>query len=171
MYNLVSFLSKLGESGKYRVPTARFVRRWQTVPGNKELAKKLGTEGLDYLVKANMAIPLQPAYSKVAGDLPIEELPVLELSANKPYSIVRFETEVLSKGNVNLVLNSTAGITAWVGQKPLKLAENGTVVELPQGVHQLTLAIDRKARSKGPLSVQLQDAANAPAQTRLIMGQ
>ena len=39
-----------------------------------------------------------PAYSKVAGDLPIEELPVLELSANKPYSIVRFETEVFSKG-------------------------------------------------------------------------
>jgi putative heme-binding domain-containing protein len=168
---LVSFLSKLGESGKYRVPNARFVRRWQTVSGNKELAKKLGAEGLDHLVKANTPIPFQPAYSKVAGELPIEELPVLELSADKQYSIVRFETEVLSKGNVNLALNSAAGITAWVGQKPLKLADTGAVVELTQGIHQVTLAIDRKVRPKGPLSIQLQDAANSPAQTRLIMGQ
>ena len=168
---LVSFLSKLGESGKFRVSNTRFVRRWQTVSNNKELAKKVSAEGLDHLVKANTPISFQPVYSKVAGDLPIEELPVLELNANKQYSVVRFETETLSKGNVNLALNSTTGITAWMGQKPLKLAENGAVVELDQGIHQVTLAIDRRVRQKGPLSIQLKDAKNSPAQTRLIMGQ
>jgi hypothetical protein len=79
--------------------------------------------------------------------------------------------EVLSKGQVQLSINSTAGITAWVGQKPLKLADQGLAADLPQGIHQVTLAIDRGIRQKGPLSVKIQDTGNVTAQTRLIMGQ
>jgi putative heme-binding domain-containing protein len=169
--NLVGFLSKLGESGKYRVPNTRFVRRWETVPANNALAKKIGAEGLGAITKANAKIPFQPAYSKVSGDLPVEELPVLTVKTTQRYSFARFEVEVLSQGNVNLSVNSTAGITAWLGQKPLKLSEGGVVVDLPQGIHQVTLAIDRKVRQKGPLSIQLQDAAKSAAQTRLVMGQ
>ena len=140
-------------------------------PGNIELAKKLREEGLGHIVKENSKIPFQPAYSKVSGDLPVEELPFIEVNSNKRYSFVRFELEVLSKGNVKLELNSTAGVTAWAGQKPLKLADRGVITELPQGIHQITLAIDRAVHKDGPLSIQLQDAENSPAQTRLVMGQ
>ena len=169
--NLVGFLSKLGESGKFRVPNARFVRRWETVAGTKALTQKISAEGLDHLVKGNARIPFQPAYSKVSGELPLEELPVLALANNRRYSVARFEVEVLSQGNVNLALNSTAGITAWLGQKPLKLTGQGVVADLPQGIHQITLAIDRKVRQKGPLHIQLQDPETSAAQTRLVMGQ
>ncbi|MFD3002451.1 PVC-type heme-binding CxxCH protein [Pontibacter toksunensis] len=169
--NLVGFLSQLGESGKFRVPNARFVRRWQAVPSNKELSKKISDDGISHIVQENAKVPFQPAYSKVSGDLPVEELPVVVTDAKKRYSFVRFETEVLSKGNINLAFNSTAGITAWVGQKPLKLEDNGVVVELHQGIHQFTLAIDREVHQKGPLSIELKEAEISPAQTRLVMGQ
>ncbi|QMU31490.1 c-type cytochrome [Adhaeribacter radiodurans] len=169
--NLVGFLSKLGESGKFRVPTDRYVRRWETVPGNADLAQKISDAGVGGILKANAKTPFKPAYSTVSGHLPIEELPVIKGKSNQQYSFVKFGVEVLSKGNVDLAINSTTGITAWVDQKPIKLADQGVVVDLPQGVHHITLAIDRGVRQKGPLSVHLQDAKNSPAQTRLVMGQ
>lgn len=166
--NLVGFLSKLGESGKFRVPNARFVRRWTTVSENKELAKKLSDEGLDYIVNTNAKIFSQPVYSKVSGDLPVEELPVVEVSSNRRYSFVRFEVEVLSAGNVDLSLNITEGITAWVGQKQRNMSDP-LVVNLSAGIHSFTLAIDRSVRQKGALGIELQDAKDSPAQTRLVM--
>ena len=168
--DLVGFLSKLGESGKYRVPNSRFVRRWETVYGSKELTKKLGADGMAYFVKPNAKAAYQPVYSKVAGDLPVDELPVVEAGSGKKYSLLRFEVEVLTKGNVHLAMNSTDGISAWDGQKPLKLAEDGLVADFSQGVHSITLAIDRSAYKKGAVGIELKDADSAPAQTRLRMG-
>ncbi|GAB2791285.1 L-sorbosone dehydrogenase [Rhabdobacter roseus] len=166
--NLVGYLSKLGESGSFRVPTARFVRRWEAAPDSKELAKKLRDEGLGYLVKAQTKVPYLPAYSQVAGDLPLAELPVVEAGPNKRYSVVRFEVEVLTPGTLSLALNSTAGITAWAGSKALKPTGQTLVAELPQGTHVLTLALDRSTFKESTLSVQLLDGGTA--QTRLIMG-
>jgi putative heme-binding domain-containing protein len=168
--NLVGFLSKMGESGKFRVPTARFVRRWAAVSANNELGRKILTEGPGYVTRDNAKVFWQPVYSKVSGDLPVEELPVIAANASKRYSFVRFEIEVVSKGNVNLGFNSTAGITAWVGGKPLKLTDRGVVTDLSQGIHTITLAIDKTVYKDAPLSVQLQDAETSPAQTRLVMG-
>ncbi|GAB3928993.1 PVC-type heme-binding CxxCH protein [Larkinella terrae] len=168
--NLIGFLSKMGESGKFRVPTARLVRRWSTVSATKEAAKKVLTDGPGFIVKDNAKVFWQPAYSKVSGELPLDELPVVEASAAKRYSFVRFDIEVVSRGNVSLALNSTAGTSAWIGQKPVKLTDRGLVAELSQGVHTITLAIDRNVQKDGPLTIQLLDAENAPAQTRLVMG-
>lgn len=167
--DLIGYLSKLGESGKYRVPNTRFVRRWETVSGSKELTKKAGAEGLAYFIKPNAKVPYQAAYSKVAGDLPVDELPVVDL-AGKRYSLVRFEIEVLTKGNVNLAMNSTAGVSAWDGQKSLKLTENGVVADLSQGIHSITVAVDRNAYKEATLGIELKDADSAPAQTRLRVG-
>ena len=169
--NLIGFLSRLGEPGDYRVPNTRFVRRWTTVAASKELAKKINDEGVAYVVKQAASILSIPAYSNVAGNLPIEELPVLEASTNKKYSVVSFEIEVLNKGQVHLLINSIAGITAWVGQQPLTLTDQGLRTELPQGIHQITLVLDRNILPKGPLGIQLQEAAGSGAQTRLVMGQ
>lgn len=168
--NLIGFLSRLGESGDYRVPTAQFVRRWATIPASKDLSKKLSAEGLGYITEANTKIPFIPIYSKVAGDLPIEELPVIEVNAKK-YSVVRFDIEVLSKGNVHFLMNATTGTSGWAGQKPLQFTDRGTVADLSQGIHQITMVIDREIRPKGPLRIQLQITDKSSAQTRLIMGQ
>ncbi len=168
--NLVAFLSKMGESGQFRVPTARFVRRWSAVSATPELIKKVRAEGIGYVVKDNAKVPQQPIYGKVAGDLPLDELPIIDLSPAKRYSFVRFEIEVVSKGTVNLTLSTTNGITAWVGTKPLKLTSNGLFSDLPPGIHTITLALDRTVLKDGTIHSQLQDAVNSSAQTRLVMG-
>lgn len=168
--NLIGFLSKLGESGKFRVPTARFVRRWSTASASKELTRKMAVEGLGYVTKDNAAVAWQPVYSKVSGDLPTQELPAIDVSAGKRISLVRFDIEVISKGNVALVMNSTAGVSAWAGQKPLKLTDRGVTDAFLPGIHTITLAIDRSVHKDESLSIQLADAESAPAQTRLVIG-
>lgn len=168
--NLIAFLSKMGESGQFRVPTTRFVRRWSVVSATPELTKKIREEGIGYVVKENAKVALQPIYGKVSGELPLDELPVIDLNATKRYSFVRFDIEVVSKGLVNLGLSATNGITAWVGQKPIKLTSNGIVADLPQGIHAITLALDRTVLKNGNITSQLQDAASSSAQTRLVMG-
>ena len=168
--NLVGFLSKLGESGKFRVPNTRFVRRWKALMPSNELSQKINEKGLDYIVNENTKRILRPVYSKVSGTLPIEELPVIDLSSNRKYSFVTFEVETLSAGNVGLLLNSAEGVTAWVGKEQRNLADP-FVIHLPAGIHEITLAIDRRIRRDGVLGIQLQDAEHSPAQTRLVMGQ
>jgi putative heme-binding domain-containing protein len=167
--NLIRFLTKLGETGPYRVPNARFVRRWETVPVQTELIKKVRDEGLAYLTRTAAKAPFQPIYSQVAGNLPVEELPVLELNSSKRYSVVRFDIEVLTPGQVHLALNSTAGLSAWVGQKAVKLTEQGMVADLGKGMHTITLVMDRNAFKENRLSVSLPDGEGT-AQTRLRMG-
>jgi putative heme-binding domain-containing protein len=167
--DLVAFLSKMGESGKFRVPTTRFVRRWSTVASGKELSKKIAAEGPGYIVKDNAKVSYDPVYSKVAGDLPLEDLPVIE-AGSKKYAFAKFEIEVVSKGNVNLAFNSTAGLTAWIAGKAVKMSDRGIVADLPQGVHAVTLAIDRGQFKDKAITVQLADAESGAAQTRLVMG-
>jgi len=168
--DLIGFLSKLGESGDFRVPNVRFVRRWETVGSDRALIGKLKTEGLGHLVKANVKLPAMPIYSKVAGDLPMDELPVIEVSANKKYSVVKFDIEVISSGNVNFVTNLPAGVTAWAGQKQIKTNGNQITTELSQGMHHVTLVIDRAVNKDGAISVQIPDGAGNTGQTRLVMG-
>lgn len=168
--DLVGFLSKMGESGQFRVPTARFVRRWNAVSPDKNLTKKLTAEGPGFVVKDNAKAIYEPAYSKVAGDLPVDELPILEAGAGKKYSFVKFDIEVVSKGNVTLDFNTTAGLMAWVGGKPLKLTEYGVTAELPQGIHSFTLALDRTIVKENALKIKLVDTESGSAQTRLVMG-
>lgn len=168
--DLVGFLSKIGESGAFRVPTTRFVRRWTTASSSKELIKKIGEAGPGYVAKDNAKIDFQPIYSKVSGELPIDQLPIVEASQNKRYSFVRFDVEAVSKGNIQLAVNETSGLTAWVDQKPMKLTTAGLLTDVSPGVHSVTLAIDRSQFKEKQLAIQLQYAQNAPAQVRLVMG-
>lgn len=168
--DLIGFLSKLGESGAYRVPTSRFVRRWETVSASATLAKKLATEGAIAVTKPGTKMTFSPAYSKVAGDLPLHELPLLDAGAGKKYSILRFDIEVLTKGNVSLGINAPGGITAFVNQKPVKLTDDGLSAELGQGMQQFTFVIDRSQTKATDLKVELKDGEAGTAQTRLKMG-
>src|SRR5690606_33972020 len=92
--NLVAYLSELGKTGEFRVPNARYVRRWATAAEDNQLVSMSGEEGISYLVNANGKHRLLPVYSTVSGALPIEELPVLEFGSGERLSFVQFELEV-----------------------------------------------------------------------------
>jgi putative heme-binding domain-containing protein len=168
--DLVGYLSKLGESGNFRVPNSVLVRRWRAMSGNDAWVSKIREEGMDHLVHPNTKSTLLPLYSTVAGDLPLEEVPIVKLGSEGEFSFLRFEIEVLSPGNVNLLFPSTAGIQAWAGPNQLSLNSDATQFELSAGIHQITLAIDRNKQKDGLFNIQLQEAEKSPAQTRLLMG-
>ena len=168
--NLVGFLSKSANQESFRVPTAQYVRRWGVLTDNKEVVKNIRENGLQYAAGEETKNYQQPSYSKVSGELPLAELPLIELKSDQHYRFVTFEIEVLNAGNVKLGFNASKGITAWVDQNPVSLSEQGIVTDLPKGIHRFTLAINQEEHEAESLSIQLQDAENSTAQTRLIMG-
>lgn len=168
--NLISYLSKLGESGNFRVPNQRLVRRWRAVSGNADLIQKIKQEGLDAVVNEDTRLRLQPVYSQVAGDLPLGEIATIDLEDGKSISLVQFDIEVLTPGEVQLAFNSGKGIQAWAGNKSLSLVDESATTNLTQGKHQITVAVDREIHPDGDLKIELKDVAESPAQTRLVMG-
>ncbi|TLV02729.1 PVC-type heme-binding CxxCH protein [Dyadobacter luticola] len=158
--NLVGYLSKLGEPGAFRVPNIRLVRRWETTTNAAAVTGK---------VAKNAKIVWTSVYSKVSGELPIGDLPEVAGAGGKQLSVVRFDIEVLTKGNVILALNAADGITASADSKPLKISDGNITADLTQGMHTITLLIDRDALKQQGLKVELKDTAGG-AQTRLKMG-
>ncbi|HWK57798.1 MAG TPA: PVC-type heme-binding CxxCH protein [Parapedobacter sp.] len=165
--DLISYLSKLGKTGAFRVPTARFVRRWQAVPVNDEMLERIKSEGIEVVSKAN-----EPGgsahYSMVSGALPIDELTIVEAGGDKRYSFVKFQVEILTPGDVIFRFDDANGITAWAETNVLAIQERTLTASFTQGVHQVILAVDRDARKDGSIRVQLTD--DGGAQARLVMG-
>ncbi|EON76517.1 putative L-sorbosone dehydrogenase [Lunatimonas lonarensis] len=168
--DLIGYLSKLGESGKYRVPTERFVRRWRVASANQELGQRWENDGIDKLLSTDYRLRLGSNYSRVAGDLPLEEIPIIELGDGKKRSLVQFEIEVLTSGDLGLTANLGTGLELWNGSEPVSFIGNTAIVRLVQGKHQLTLAIDRSIHTEGGVAIRLSDPAHNAAQTRLTMG-
>lgn len=169
--DLIGFLSKLGETGEYRVPNEKLVRRWRILPNNEEVVEQINKTGINFPAQNQTELSWQPAYSKVSGDLPIEELPVLKIENGENYSFITFELEILSSGNVDFTFNSTEGITTWArGDLLEKIDENVLMAEFTKGTHEVTLAINRNTREESAVRIEVREAGSSPAQTRLIMG-
>ncbi|WP_209328835.1 PVC-type heme-binding CxxCH protein [Lunatimonas salinarum] len=168
--DLIGYLSKLGESGNYRVPNERLVRRWRTASSQPELIRRWESEGLEALISGDFRFRMSPNYSKVAGDLPLDEVPLIELRDGKQQSMVQFEIEVLTEGEVSFKVNLAKGFSIWAANKSVPIKDQVATVRLPQGKHQITMAIDRGIHAEGSLKIQLQEPPSGAAQTRLTMG-
>lgn len=166
--NLVAFLTRLGEPGDFRVPATRYVRRWETIELSKDLASKFSMDGGAIVTGKSAKVTTAPIYSKVSGELPVDDLAEMQNSAGKPFSIVRFEIEALTKGPVTFALNSPGGVAAYNGTKALKVSDGTITADLAQGIQPITLVLDRNV-VKGGLKVELKDVAGG-AQTRLKVG-
>ena len=152
--DLVAFLSALGEEGAYRVPRARYVRRWRVLPATENTQTRQQA-GIAFAAEAS-DLPWTPAYSTVAGALPLDDLPIL---GDAGYSFVQFELDVQQAGTVVLALNESDGVSAWLGAQPLEPIQQQVTLDLPAGVHRFTLAIDRATRSETPLAIELLEEA------------
>jgi hypothetical protein len=97
-------------------------------------------------------------------------LPADALGADKPVGFARCEVEATEAGKVRLALNSPKGVTLWVGDKQTPLNGSEAVAELPRGVHVLTLRIDRAARGKEGIRLDLADAPGSAGQVQPVGG-
>lgn len=167
--DLARFLSELGKVGPYAPSKSRVVRRWQLVeptPSNMNLARRTR---LTATTEPDNQFAWSPQYSRVSGDLPLEELPKLVVwNDTAPVSVVRFQLDATTPGAAKLRFNSVVGVTVYLGVTPNE-ANPETTLDLKPGINTVTLVIDRSKRTDD-LRVELDDVPNSPARVGVVGG-
>lgn len=166
LLDLTRFLAELGK-GTYAATPGRVVRRWQALQPSKELSTVVHRERLGAITSA-ANLSWVPAYSLVSGDLPTDAAPTFQNREKAPTSVVRFQVEVTTAGKVKLVFNDPLGLTVWADDTPFDL-DGERVVELSQGMHTVTVAVDRRTRAK-PLRAELEEVPGSAARARVVGG-
>ncbi|NHE58849.1 dehydrogenase [Cyclobacterium sp. GBPx2] len=148
--DLVGYLSKLGTSGDFRVPTANYVRRWKAF------------SVLDVAISGKLAEGKSiPLYSTVSGSLPVTELPVLKSESGKEMAVLQFELELLSEGKVALEFNETKGLSVWAADQMASIQANTALLKLPKGKHLIQVSIDLGAFNPSALRLKVTDQGSA----------
>jgi putative heme-binding domain-containing protein len=167
LLDLTRFLSELGKIGPYAVGKARVVRRWQALTLTPATQALLGSKGLDDVVLQSN-LPWQTTYSMVSGNLPTANLAKLRAPTHPSFSLVRFDLEVTTPGQVQLQINSPTGLQTWLDG--VATPTPGTITaNLTPGMHQVVFAINQSERRQ-PLRVELLDVAGSAAQVQIVTG-
>ncbi|MEX2174415.1 MAG: PVC-type heme-binding CxxCH protein [Pirellulaceae bacterium] len=159
LVDLTAFLGQLGKvGGNYTVGPEKVVRRWQVLDYSNEVNRKLNRTSFDTAAGDDPDFAWTSAYSRVAGDLPLEGLATYKPHANlEPTTFVRFEVDVTTPDKAKLLIEGGAsGLALWLDGKPTPLTDE-TVVDLTTGKHRLTLAVNRTERT-APLRVEVVEA-------------
>ena len=126
----------------------------------------------DTVTQDDPAYTWSPAYSKVSGDLPLADLPRVGLNLNlrgkSGAAFVRTELDVTQAGKIGLKLNDPAGLSLWLGSKPVEIQQDMELT-LEPGQQRLTFAVDLDQR-KTDLRLELKDIAGSPAQVQFVTG-
>ncbi|HEX4000073.1 MAG TPA: PVC-type heme-binding CxxCH protein [Pirellulales bacterium] len=165
LVDLVRFLSELGKVGPYSLSKAPIARRWQSLiqPPHAEPAKALASAVVD-----DALLQWTPAYSRVAGDLPLDDLPQLAGERHEKISIVRCRVDVAAAGKVDFRLNSAAGLALRVDGKPIPAAP-AFAADLTAGQHTIVVQIDRHERTE-PLRLAITDRAGSSSRAVFVGG-
>jgi putative heme-binding domain-containing protein len=169
--NLVSYLSKLGSNGDFRVTNEKLVRRWKAAPDFKALSKIDGVNTWENLQGKKIVPGTKALYSTVAGDLPLGDIPVITDKIGKKFSLIQFEVNILKAGKFSLKLTGVDQAKVWVSGKEI-FFDNGTgTTNLNVGKQWVNIAIDREKAGLGSLKVLIEDGKANSAQSQVIVGQ
>jgi putative heme-binding domain-containing protein len=168
LLDLARFLSELGKVGPYSVSKARQVRRWQVLDATPDARQLLASSAAGATLDAP-ALRWEPAYSTVAGVLPLEDAPRIVLDKEgEAVAVARCQLEASTPGPVVLRLNTAKGLRLWLDRKAVE-AKDATEVDAPAGVHTLTFAVDLSQRTE-PLRGELEDQPGSAARVRIVGG-
>ncbi len=170
LVDLVRFLSELGKVGPYAIGPQRIVRRWQALEPTREAWSFLITGGgLSTPAQDVRGLQWGPQYSTVAGVLPLDDVPQFQLGNSKRgVSLIRCQLDVTTAGPFLVRFNSTKGLKLWVDQNPTAMKDT-LELNLPVGVHTLTLVVERDVRHEG-LRGEVEDKPGSPARVRVVGG-
>ena len=165
-----SISTRLGKvGGDYAIGQKRVPRRWQTLTWTKEAHQKLNRTSHDTAATDDPALTWEATYSRVNGQLPLDDLPKYVIHKEQPATtFLRCELEVTTAGKVQLSLANPAGLAMWVDGKPTPVAATNTL-DLPVGRRVLTFAVDRVQHPQ-PLAVELQDVPGSAIQVQFVHG-
>ena len=98
------------------------------------------------------------------------EIELKKADTREPYGMVfvRFQLDATTGGPVRLNFGSVKGLRLWLGSAPVPV-QDATTLDVPSGLHTLTLAVDLAER-KDPLRCELDDVSASPARVRVVGG-
>jgi len=171
LVDVVRFLSELGKVGGLQVSRVRIVRNWQALLPSGDVTYKLRRTRLASVTEDDPAFVWQPAYSRVSGDLPLNDLPKVMYrgpfqKAPSGLNFLRFSLDAGTAGEVELALNSIDGVTVWLDGVQVETAAR-TTLNLKAGRHRFTLMVSHVERTE-PVQVQINDVAGSKAQVQLL---
>ncbi len=168
LIDLIRFVSELGKPGDYAVQTTPRLQRWQAMANPPdELTKDV--PHLDHIRDLVLGSPGEtwtPAYARVAGSLPLDEL---RKSNGPAVVILRGEFDVKNGGLVKFQIDTTEPYQAWVDAQPAP-AQNPFELGLEPGRHTLILRIEVSDRDSPELRVQINHPQGSTARVEIIGG-
>ena len=154
--DLVRFLSELGREGDYKIKPNRFVRTWKVMGAMTQAdIDHVRHVGLHALNDPAHPFPWQLAFSKVSGDLPLDEM----TAAARMYpwfpKIGQFTVKMDAAGKVKLGLNQTQGIVLVVGEKIIQNPTSPLEIELSAGTTSISVLATSETPPTTPVRVEL----------------
>lgn len=157
--DLVRFLSELGREGDYKIKPNRYVRTWRVMGlMTPESVDHVRHVGLQALHEKDGNYPWQIMFSLVSGDVPLPEVQQIKMYPWFP-KILQFSLKLDSPGKVKLGLSSTKAVDVVVGDKVLKEVTPELTLDLPAGVHPVSMLIGKEAGDLANFRVEILDGA------------
>ncbi len=137
--DLARFVSELGKPGPYSLRKTPTVQRWRVLksPASQLTAEVPNIEFLRELVFAAPEEQWLPAFGKVAGTLPLDEVKTL---AGAAVLYLQGTVEVVEGGAVGVSLQSTEPVQAWLDVTSFD-PQQTFVTDLDKGTHTLTVRV------------------------------
>jgi putative heme-binding domain-containing protein len=168
LIDLVRFLAELGKGERWSVGKERLARRWQVLQPSREVYSIVVRKSLGALAGNERSLRWEPAYSTVAGLLPLADLPRFRPIREGPlHTVVRTQIEATAASKVRLKLGSARGLTLWLDGETVP-AQEVVELRLAAGLHTLTVAVNHGERSEA-LRLEVEDTP-AAAGVRFVVG-
>lgn len=132
--DLVKFVSALGKPGEYANNEKPVIRKWRVASASAD--DTFPPDNANWL----------PAYSKVNGELPLEDFLAGDFSTGK-YVFARGSVDILVPGEARLQLNSEAGLSLWVDDK--RIDDLSSPIRFDKKRVTLTFGFNPTERSSG----------------------
>jgi putative heme-binding domain-containing protein len=168
--NLVGYLSKLGSNGDFRVSNEKLVRRWKAASDFSALTNMTGATNWQNLSGKDLPAMTKGLYSRVAGDLPFSDIPLLTDSKGEGFSLIQFEINVLQEGDFGLKLEGVDQAKVWIGDQEMALSGSLGKLKVATGKQWINIIFSRNKVENGSLEVLITDNIPNSAQSQLMVG-
>lgn len=170
--DLTAFLGQLGKEGAYKVSAKPLVRRFRYLDdqgGSQGFADIVRHKPFEYITSDDPRFEWIPAYSRVAGSLPLDDIPGLRRGRSF-FQYLRFELDVKAAGKVGLRFNDADTVRMWIGGREIEEVSDETVIDAESGSHTFTLAVSQSERKNKNLSIEVFEVAGSSAQVQPVNG-
>jgi len=171
--DLVTFLSRIGKEGDYKVSSKPLVRSFRYLDdqdGSLAFADIVRHKPMEHVATDDPRFEWLSVYARVDGKLPLDGIPSLRRSRSLRYHSLRFELDVKAPGEMGLRFNDADTIRLWLGQDEIEDVGREARFDVGAGKQVFTLALSSVDRENRDLEIEIIDVPGSTAQVQVVNG-